>query len=126
MKMDLDDCVYYSGTQGNRLWGRYAKRVYQVEKEIFSGGCIENIDFAQRVLEQLGSDGRRYLLECDYLDFYEKSSVAKAFCIDLPFSLEKPNGNTVYIPHLERCFLELEVFFCLKMAACINLMGKVN
>lgn len=96
MKMDLDDCVYYGGAHGDKLWGRYAKRVYQVEKEIFSSGCIERVDFVRQVLKKLGSDGRRYLLDFVYLNFFEKYSIAKSFGFDLPFSIEKPNGNTVY------------------------------
>ena len=96
MKMFLDDCVYYGGAHGNRLWGRYAKRVYQVEKKIFSSGCIENMDFAQRVLKQLGLDGKRYLLECRYLDFEEKIKIASLFDIELSFTNSCPNGKIVY------------------------------
>lgn len=96
MKMDLDDCVYYGGTHSNRLWGRYAKRVYQIEKKVFSSGCVENVDFAQRVLEQLGSDGKRYLLACKYLNNNELFFVAKSFNIELPFSPEKPLEKIVY------------------------------
>lgn len=95
--MYLDECVYYGKKHGDKLWGRYAKRVYQVEKKIFSSGCIENMDFAQRVLKQLGSDyGRRYLLTCRYLNNDELFFVAKAFNIELPFSLEKPLEKIVY------------------------------
>ena len=96
MKMNLDDCVYYGGAHGNKLWGRYAKRVYQVEKEIFLSGCIERVDFVWQVIKKIGSDGRRYLLDFDYLNFFEKYSIAKSFGFDLPFSIEKPNGKTVY------------------------------